>query len=530
MNILFRLLYATHANGTHHKLAFDALRYLKAPGSEDWRKLFLKHASLYMEGAKAPDKEFKDFKNHVLHVRDNYWGGAADKVCNWYDHLVQALKEKDFERAVYSAGVLSHYYTDPIQPFHTAQSEAENNLHRAVEWSISKSYNDLWKLAGNRFGDLKVEAGTGPDWLTDMVHEGAERSNQYYEKLIAHYDINKGVVDPPAGLDDTARLFIAGLIRYASIGFSRILDHAIADAAVAPPQTSLSLTTIVASLKIPLRWVLNKIEDADERRAVQAAYDELVYTGKVEKYLSEDDRMVRGLYASQVLAKQKRQRPKRTRQRTTDRARPIKLASKRNSDRKKAEAATPKSKPAETMPDRSMKHTPAQDNDSSATQGPRYEPEDAKSSNSTRTPRYNLKPSDDIEAAPSIGAKTAARLIKVGIHRVSDLLAADPHEVAALLEHRYIGADTVREWRDQAKLVCDIPGLRGGAAQLLVGSGVRTALQLAEMMPGELITRIHMFSETDAGKRVLRSGKQPNLEKIKSWIESAKAAPLSKAA
>ena len=74
MNLLFKVVYAAHANGTHHKLALDALRYLECDQGDAWRAVFLKHVEAYLDGAKAPDKEFKDFKNHVLHVRDNYWG------------------------------------------------------------------------------------------------------------------------------------------------------------------------------------------------------------------------------------------------------------------------------------------------------------------------------------------------------------------------------------------------------------------------------------------------------------------------
>ena len=129
--------------GTHHKLALDALRHLKCMDADLWQRLFLAHAKLYLEGSKAPDNEFKDFKNHVLHTRDGYWGGAPEKVRSWYHHLVEALAQQDWPTAVYCAGVLSHYYTDPLHPFHTAQSEAENNIHRAVEWSISKAYDEL---------------------------------------------------------------------------------------------------------------------------------------------------------------------------------------------------------------------------------------------------------------------------------------------------------------------------------------------------------------------------------------------------
>ena len=46
---------------------------------------------------------FKDFENHVLHVRDGYWGGAPDKAESWYGHLVSALKGKRWGEAVWAA-------------------------------------------------------------------------------------------------------------------------------------------------------------------------------------------------------------------------------------------------------------------------------------------------------------------------------------------------------------------------------------------------------------------------------------------
>ena len=173
------------------------------------------HAKLYLEGSKAPDKEFKDFKNHVLHTRDGYWGGAPEKVRSWYQHLVEALAQQDWPTAVYCAGVLSHYYTDPLHPFHTAQSEAENNIHRAVEWSISKAYDELCALGEREFADMRSTCRVVP-MAGAAVCQGAEMSNGYYEKLIAHYDIQRGVVDPPAGLDRVAKRIVAELIRYAA--------------------------------------------------------------------------------------------------------------------------------------------------------------------------------------------------------------------------------------------------------------------------------------------------------------------------
>lgn len=134
MSVLFRIVYAAHANGTHHKLALDALNHMQRRDADDWRRVFLKHVGKYLDGAKAPDVTFKDFKNHVLHVGDDYWGGAPEKVEEWYATTVTALRAGEWEAAAYAAGVLSHYYTDPVMPFHTGQTEAENAIHRATEW------------------------------------------------------------------------------------------------------------------------------------------------------------------------------------------------------------------------------------------------------------------------------------------------------------------------------------------------------------------------------------------------------------
>ncbi|MDX2176428.1 MAG: zinc dependent phospholipase C family protein, partial [Candidatus Sumerlaeia bacterium] len=279
MSLLFRILRATHARGTHHKLALDALHRMRTPDAGRWERVFLEHAELYMTGAKAPDDEFKDFKNHVLHPRDGYWGGAPEKVESWYAHLVAALKAGQWSEAVWCAGVLSHYATDPVHPFHTAQSEAENAIHRATEWSINRSYDTLWAEAIARHAGLDVEIPAGPNGLKEMIFAAADRANAQYEKLIAHYDVNRGVVEPAEGLDSVSRALVGELLVYAATLNARLLDRAIAESGAAPPEVSLGIDTIVAALKIPVKSLLKKLADAEDRRIVEAMYDELKATG-----------------------------------------------------------------------------------------------------------------------------------------------------------------------------------------------------------------------------------------------------------
>ena len=303
MNLLFRIVYAAHASGTHHKLALDALRHLECVDADHWQNLFLTNAKLYLEGSKAPDNDFKDFKNHVLHTRDGYWGGAPEKVRSWYNHLVDALAQQDWPTAVYCAGVLSHYYTDPIHPFHTGQSEAENNIHRAVEWSISKAYDELRKLGEIEFPNIDAELPPGPNWLAQLVCRGAEKANGHYEKLIAHYDIQRGVIDPPTGLDRVAKRVVAELIRYATLTYAAVLCRAIEESNSHAPDVSLTAATLAAVAQTPFKLIARRIADKDERRLVERMYDELLATGTVEKNLTEDDRTVRDLHAAEVLAR-----------------------------------------------------------------------------------------------------------------------------------------------------------------------------------------------------------------------------------
>ena len=83
---------------------------------------------------------------------------------------------------------------------------------------------------------------------------------------------------------------------------------------------------------------------------------------------------------------------------------------------------------------------------------------------------------------------------------------------------------SLADWQDQAQLVIDVPGLRGTHAQLLVGAGYRTAQAVADADPIALSVGVLKFVTTSEGKRVLREGRPPDIEKIKSWVDVARHA------
>jgi hypothetical protein len=514
MSLLYRIIYAAHANGTHHKLALDALQKLRHPQAEAWRNVMLKHVGLYLEGSKDPDNKFKDFKNHVLHVADNYWGGAPEKVENWYGHLVNALKESNWSEAAYSAGVLSHYYTDPIHPFHTGQTEAENNIHRAVEWSINRSYDALKQIGDQAHSTIDVPVPAGEAWLREMTCDGAEFSHRYYEKLIAHYDIHTGTVDPPAGLDAISRKLVAELIAYASTGFARILDRAFADCGQTPPDVSLALDTLIATLQIPMKTMQKRLANAEDRAIVQRMYDELKTTGTVSKTLPEDDRRIRELFAKEVLAP-------RAKADAEARAKRLEPQPKPRKKPRPADAPAQTAQPEPVVPVAPIAQPePAAIPETNAARGPQRL-SDALASVSKSAPRIYLASSDDLEAAPSIGPKTAQRFAGIGIRTVGEFLAQPPEDMSKRLDVRHMTPQILGEWQDQSRLVMSVPGLRGTHAQLLVGAGYRNADAMRAADAAKLCADVLAFVATEDGRRILRDGGAPDIEKIRSWIESA---------
>ena len=84
MSLLLSVVFRSVCRTTHHRLAVDALRHLRVPEAEKWSDLFLHHHAEYLAGSEAPDERFKDFRNHVLHVAENGWGGAPQEARRWY--------------------------------------------------------------------------------------------------------------------------------------------------------------------------------------------------------------------------------------------------------------------------------------------------------------------------------------------------------------------------------------------------------------------------------------------------------------
>jgi predicted flap endonuclease-1-like 5' DNA nuclease len=562
MTLLERVIRTHRCRSTHHYIAFDALSLISGDEGEAWKSLFLVHHEHLLKGAKAPDAEFKDFKNHVLHISEGEWGGARAKAMEWYARGVELLTKKRWSEAAYAFGVLSHYYADPIQPFHTGQTEAEGVIHRAVEWSIAKSRSEIdARIEANGYPEIDVPDSMG--FVSDMVRAGAERSHAHYQTFIDHYDIDAGVADPPSGLDETMRAAIADLVAYATAGFAAILSRGIEEAAVSPPKVNLTLQGYIETLDIPLRWITAKLEDAADKRTVERMYAEFQATGKVIKSLPADDKAIRALHAKEV-----RRIP--LKQLNAEEIAPIGTL---NEDRIAAAAEATAMAEAETrdalddvpptelveiqrrdpvkVPARGLLGTrkrtvpEPQPEVAEAEEGNQAEaavaepeelvldqpvalaqplPETASEDDSAPRRMASITRDDPVVEAPSIGRKTAKQLAKAGITTIGDLLDCDPDMVELEINVRHITAEALRTWQAQTELMMEVPGLRVHDAQLLVGAGITTREELASASARTIFELATEFLATPEGERVLRDDQVLHEDEVEEWIELAQDA------
>ncbi|WP_300391765.1 DUF4332 domain-containing protein [Henriciella sp.] len=494
-NLLRNVITAHHCRSTHHFIVMDALALIEGKDAERWHDLMLSEHPSLLAGAKAPDSEFRDFRNHVLHVSEGEWGGARDAAADWYGKAVVALREKKWSHAAYALGVLSHYYADPIQPFHTAQSEEEGAIHRALEWSIAKSRGEIVRRIEQKgYPDIERHCGSG--FVSDMVLAGAKRSHPHYQDFIDHYDIHAGVKDPPAGLDETLLDIISDLVAYATRGISLLYENAFAEAAVTPKKVNLTVRGYLATLDVPVQWMTKKMENAADRKTVAAMYKELQETGKVVKTLPDDDKAIRKLHAETVL---------RIPVKELD-ARPLAPLGSKHAPR----MPIPENITEQT--DRSAPETIDSPAPAPAAEAPEAE----------ATPDTHLTLKSDVVDAPSIGKKTAARLYDIGIYTIRDLLGTDPETTAEALDARHITAETVLDWQDQTALKMSIPSLRVHDVQLLVGAGIRSADDLAEAKAADLLMAATMHFQKPYVRRIISDNNAPNADEVDHWIDLAK--------
>ncbi|MHA1401753.1 MAG: hypothetical protein ACTSQE_15485, partial [Candidatus Heimdallarchaeaceae archaeon] len=201
------------------------------------------------------------------------------------------------------------------------------------------------------------------------------------------------------------------MLSHAISGYASLLVKAINEANVAPPSTTLVLKSFIEALKIPIYWILRKLDKSEKKKITKAIETEFKQTGKVFNALSNDDRTIVSEYKK---AKEKNptwvDHPKLEKKKAPS-------ISVKKVTRQKKEVKQEAKKELKKEPKR--KTTKVE-------------------KTKEKEPRYYLKLEDEIEKAPEIGKRTAERLQKVGIKTVKDLLNANPNNLASKINARHI--------------------------------------------------------------------------------------------
>ena len=150
----------------------------------------------------------------------------------------------------------------------------------------------------------------------------------------------------------------------------------------------------------------------------------------------------------------------------------------------------------------------------------RSQPAEAETNGSNQ--KFHLNLSDGVEAAPSIGPRTAERFTKINVNSISDFLRMTADAMAEKIQYKRISADVIRQWQQQARLVCRVPNLRDHDAQLLVACGITEPEDLAAMQPKRVLDLVAPFSDTKEGLKIIRAGRKPDLKEVTDWINWAK--------
>jgi hypothetical protein len=129
--------------------------------------------------------------------------------------------------------------------------------------------------------------------------------------------------------------------------------------------------------------------------------------------------------------------------------------------------------------------------------------------------------SSPVVDAPSIGPRVAEKLETIGINTVEQFIVASAEMLASRLDTKRVDAATIRNWQDQARLVCRIPNLRGHDAQLLVACKVTSPEELARMSVSSLLAEVTTVAKSTEGQRMLRGSQAPDLAEVTDWIDWA---------
>jgi hypothetical protein len=552
MSLILKIVRSAHCRSMHHCFAMDALKELKTAHSIRLRALLLRHYEAYLEGATAPDRKFKDFENHQIQDHDSHHSGAPAKCREWLDIAKQHLEQAQWHKAAYACGVLSHYFTDPILPLHPTAHLSNGRLYSAMEWSIYESYLIIDQLRASKNINSKFQFSSGRNWVEKAVITAATTANRHRIDLINHYQLADSMTAPSYGLSDHAVKILSELFSMIIDGWAAVLCRLADEVQREIPQVDLSIATALATVDLPLAWSLRRWQHHRGRLSTSRIVKELRHQHSAGE---PNFKRIDGTEAFEATTEDSNHS-----QRQVNPLPPINPLSSRtpNANLSVIKRVAEQLKcDDEALPvvlslseARARMNQKILGNQSSSSQAAinRAEPNPAGSGSVGEIPaKTNFRITADLQLileegnqlslhapighSPSIGPKTARRLVALGITRVGHLINADPSATAARLATPWITPGLISQWQAEARLANVLPNLSGTWAELLVYCGITDCAQLSQYQKEELSEQVNELCSSEAGKMILRNSEPPPPSLIELWISIAsKASSLDNSA
>ena len=493
-----------HCRSTHHYFAVDALPLVQTASGRRLVEVLLRFHERYLTGATDPDIRFRDFQNHVIHVKNGYWGGAPRMAHKWYDRMQRYLRTDRFSDAAHAAGVLSHYFTDPFQPLHTEPSEREKVLHRPIEWSIHQSYQEIFDCWQNSDMEIVFQLSDKTGWLGESMLHASRFANRKCTELLEEFDLLRAVDNPTAGLNAGVKGSLAELFGLAITGWGRVLERAAAEAEATResliPSQAGTLAMVSAMVRIPAKCWQRYVEGTEEQWQIALMLKEYANHGDVNRHLSAEVDIVHrvvDIYQAEQLWQQSRSGAG-TRVSVQQ---PV-VSTKAVNDNPKDTNATERSLPMTIcVAESDAVSTSAFQLDSGVL----------------------LSEADLLSQSLCINSHASSRLATVGVHTVGDLLRCSAYELSAQLSTDWITPETISQWQMEVSLMVHMPGIGKRAVQLLVAAGYMTATAISKTPPKLLYQEISAVASTSTGRSFLQGALGPGPAEVAAWFAIASA-------
>jgi hypothetical protein len=212
----------------HQFIAEEAVNVL----DPSWQEVFdalivkLKSGSIYPDSLHPTDTP-----NHLYYPDDPSYGTAPEAIDRYYNYFVGNLTEKNYQEAVFSAGIFSHYMADINIPVHTDQYWLG---HSAFEKDVNKYLSEM------TIGTVTIDSDI-PD-IKQYIKDAAINAKQYYNDVRSVY-VTGDEVDQ-VNSNTTLKTMVEGQLTRAVSNVASLIIKGIGDI-IAP---SVQITTTQKAL------------------------------------------------------------------------------------------------------------------------------------------------------------------------------------------------------------------------------------------------------------------------------------------